>query len=432
MTFRPWFNRLVFLSTAGVLWLTCSGQTAPAEKARQEKAREYLKLAQDNFAKSNDDMLVDMGRGNICRVQANLGELSAAKKTADSINFLKGQAQVAVARIEARTDKQGAIQYLHTLGAISDPDDLATIGEAQADMGDIDGARQRVSALKPSWQQAKVLVAVGRAQAKAGDLPAATQSFTSAKTALKANTDPFPWLRPVDIACAQMETGDGAAARQTANEITDPNERAAAIAALSHLADPKPDKTVARERLELARKTLADNKNPSHDALIGLALAYSAAGDKDTAQALLAQARTVADAIDPQREMRPEALADVALAQRAVGDATSAADTLKAAKAALDKMTNAANRTHALWVIAGSQAASGDTAGAGQTLALALKGQMDSAETAMQAAGIAGALARAAGATAEFSWITQLRTPEGKGLAYAAAAAGMFNINEAK
>ena len=107
-------------------------------------------------------------------------------------------------------------------------------------------------------------------------------------------------------------------------------------------------------------------------------------------------------------------------------------DTLKAAMAALDKIPNSGNRTHALWVMAGAQANAGDTIGARQSLTMALKDRIDPAETAMQAAGVARAMARAAGPAADLAWIAQLPTPQEKGLAYAGAAAGLSQPAENK
>ena len=256
-----------------------------------------------------------MGRGDVCLALANLGDIDAAKKSAAAIDFLKVETQAAVARVEARGNKQNALQYLRTLVSprTSSLDDLATVAEVQADLGDIDGARQVAAAMKPSWQQAKANSAVARTSPR--PRPSRRhQNLRRRQRRVEGQHRPISLVPRLRSCFHQLEAGDTAGARQTTAAISDPSEKAAAYAALAALAASKPDKASAREFLDLARKALADK--PSVGALIELARGYAATGDKDAAKTLLTQARTAADAGDPTREMYPETLTSVGLAQR--------------------------------------------------------------------------------------------------------------------
>jgi hypothetical protein len=412
--------------------LTFVAQTAPAPApaARLDKAREFLKLAQNNLAKSSNEMLADMGRGGAARAQAALGDLAGAKKAATSIGFLKSETQIGIARIQAWTDKQGAVEYIHSLAASASPNEVSAIGAAEAEFGDIAGAQKTAAGMRPSWQQAQIYAGIATAQIKAGDSAAGAKSFAAARDALKANTDRYSRFGQIDLVRVQLDVGDVAGAKETANGMSDADLKEIALGWLEKRGATPAD-PASREALEASRKALADSKTAEPEPYLSLAYAYAKSGDKETAKSLLLQAREKAEAIDPQSEHHAEALASVSLDQRGIDDA-AAAETMRSALAAAAKMTNRGNACHAYWMIAADQARAGDTAGAKATLALAMKETMDPAETAMRAGAVASGMARADHEKADLSWIEHLKTPEQKGLAYAAAAEALADPEDEK
>jgi len=147
---------------------------------------------------------------------------------------------------------------------------------------------------------------------------------------------------------------------------------------------------------------------------------------KEAALTELAARRKALEAMDPTSELKPELLANLALAQRHAGDQAAGEATMKTALAKLEQLGNTrGERTHARWEVAGAVAASGDVAGALHLVELAMKNPIDPVETGFVAAQVAGSLARLPAAAADFEWITKLSDPQQRGLAYAAAAAGL-------
>ena len=432
------FHRLI--SAISAVWAIQSiasmamGQPSSPDKVSQAKAREYLQKAQISLAESHMDFIAAMGRRDISLAQAALGDVQGALKTISQSSSSRGEATAAVASIVARRgDGNLALRIVHDAAAdpatATDPGQAA-LGEAEAMLGDIDGARALAAKIKASDRRAQVLCGIAGAQAREKNLAGARDSFAQAISMLKSSTEKYPRITMSEIALKQAEAGDIAGARKTVDDIADPEERVGGYGRMGTSLAAMGDKKAAKELLDLARKFSGGADDQQAYRLMSLASGYAKLGDLETAKGLLSDARKLIEAIDPASERRPEGLADIATVQHTIGDAAAEKQTMQAAFAAVREMSNPGNRTHAYWVIASSRTSAGDRASAQEALKLAMAGGMDPMETAFQAGGLAGAIARTGGPKSDLSWIEKLNTPEQKGLAYAAAAVGILEGQE--
>ena len=140
------------------------------------------------------------------------------------------------------------------------------------------------------------------------------------------------------------------------------------------------------------------------------------------------QAQSQAAALPPTSEIRPKALASLAINVLTTGHESDFKHALNAAIDALAILpNNQGGQTHALWMIAADLAQANRSAEAREMIAGALKNTpIDPTEVAFQVAPIAAGLTKSEGLTSDLSWIEKLPTTEAKVLAYTGAASGLL------
>jgi hypothetical protein len=422
--------------------VVCRAQTRPVTRPSYELAREFLRLARENLAGVDDQMLIDMGNADLCAALANLGQVEQARRLATGMKSYWAGAFASIAESQAdRGDRKGAVATLHealvAAATKPKPEDLDELGSAMARLGDPEGASELAARMPPSAHQADVLAHLAVAQAKAGNMAAARKSFMAANKALKNSNDEFPAIQPPELVELQLKVGDFDGAKNAVQDLSSKADMANGYALLGRAAAAKRDRNVATSYLDKA-KSLLEQASADEPTVLeitgvideGLALLADKTA-KEAALARLSARRTALEATDPGSESQPELLADLAIAQRQAGDPAAADATMKSALAKVERLGNSrGERTHAQWVVANAVAESGDVPGAMRLIEQAMKNPIDPVETGFVAAHVAGSLARLPTATAaHFQWIPKLPDPRERGLAYASAAFGLRDQN---
>jgi len=235
---------------------------------------------------------------------------------------------------------------------------LSWLAEAKAKAGDRDGARATIAQiveLAPKLDndgKRRTLQGAATRQAKAGDPE-------SALNLVRAMNDAPAWIHAfvlAEIAGAQARAGDLRGAHATMAQADGAAERAAK--------EPPPEGAGFIPPLDPMRLARVRGLAP-------LAAAEAKAGQNDAARATLRRARAVAGQIG--EKYRPTPLAEIAMAQRMVGDRNAADATLTLALKIAEGLDAPSSRVEALARVAIVQADSGDRAAARETLDKALQ-----------------------------------------------------------
>ena len=278
------------------------------------------------IARENDRALA---LSHIVEAQAGAGDFDGARKTAARISGASWRAvqlrSIAKAQFKAGDDAGGRATFAELIEAIGSVDDdhrrtmnLAYTVEAQAEIGDIDGAMRIARRIGPAYSRAWTfaLMVIVSVLSETGDVAAAQEFVKNASPAS------IPDSALGDIAVAQAAAGDIRGSLQTARAIDGTEERGRVFASISR--------------------------------------AQAKAGD-------IAEALKFAEQInDPY--IRAWALHDIAIMRVDAEDDTAVNEILAAALRAVKKIDRPGSGT-ILAFIAAAQAQAGDVAAALQTAA---------------------------------------------------------------
>ena len=186
---------------------------------------------------------------------------------------------------------------------------MSAIAIVQAETGDTTAAKASIADalaaadnIESSMSQARVLSSIAEAQVKGGDSVAAKTTISNA-LAITNRTDSL-WRSSLfrDIAIAQANVRDIAAALDTAREIgrADGADRVLALISIAETQARAGDTTAAKTTvLEALSTTREIGEAPSRAlALAAVAWFQARAGDLDPAKTIAAEALTVARGID--------------------------------------------------------------------------------------------------------------------------------------
>ncbi|MBD1866141.1 AAA family ATPase [Cyanobacteria bacterium FACHB-471] len=361
----------------------------------------------------------------IAIAQANAGDaaaLTTAAQIKDSSSKVGALTAIAIAQANAgdATAAQTTLNtaLLTTAEQIRDPSSkawaLKEIAIAQANAGDaaaqttLNTALTTAEKIEDPSSKAWALKEIAIAQAKAGDVAAAQTTLNTALTTAEQMENPLfkaQALKEIaiaqattlkEIAIAQVNAGDAAAALTTAQQIKD----------LSFQAETLKEIAIAQVNAgdaAAALTTAQQIKDPSSQAetLKEIAIAQANAGD---VSAIL----TAAEQIE-HLSFKAETLKEVAIAQAKAGDVTAALTTA-------EKIEDPDDKARALKEIAIAQAKAGDVAAAQTTLNTALlttaEQIRDPSFKAQALVDIAIAQANAGDAAAQTALNTALTTAE--------------------
>jgi RNA polymerase sigma factor (sigma-70 family) len=298
--------------------------------------------------------------------------IELALRAADQITvpWMKAQALADIAAAQARTGHveqsrmtfQRAAEMIEALqgNALIMCASLSWLAKAEATGGDRDGARRTVAKLCESgpksmdasrWRIGGQIAA--ERQADAGDFEGAFKLLDALKDA-PAGTRAFVLA---EIAGHQAKAGDLRGARATMARADAEAERSDK--------EPPEQEPATRARVEDARR-LARIRG-----LAPLVAAEGKAGELDAGRATLRKARAIAAQIDEER--RPTPLAEIAIAQRSLGDRKEADATLNLALKIAENLPSTASKLEQLARVAIVQADAGDRKAGRETLERALK-----------------------------------------------------------
>ena len=283
--------------------------------------------------------------------QAAAGEISRALATAAAIEDARYRtaALQEVALVQARRGATAAARKtLARARAVSEEIDY---GFAQAEAGDVVGARATARAIPDAATRAEAINAIAAAQLVAGDTGAAQETLAQALLATGAVTDAGRQsLLLSEIAGVQVKLGDRAGATasldralERARAIDTPDERERA---LSRIAVIQAD--AGRPAVALATTETITEPGQRTPALIRAAAAQAAAGE-------ISRALATAAAIEDAR-YRTAALQEVALVQARRGATAAARKTLARARAVSEEIDYGFAHAYALSRVARAQA----------------------------------------------------------------------------
>jgi hypothetical protein len=357
----------------------------------------------------------------VARSQADHGDLYGAKQTlAAAIKQVSAPATRATSMPATAPGKNPSV--------------LVEVGTAQAHLGEIGAARKTADKIRGTWQAGEILAAIGEWQAGHGDLKAARQNFAEARKELRASEDQYPMFRDGDLVDLQIKAGDLAGASETIEAIPEKAQRVGPLVELGAQQARAGDKQGGKATLEKARQILdADTAGGEEWQKAGVTLsmadALSAVGDAEGAARTRAEAAKLIQNIPQDNWWRAVLFTKMTLAGVKPGSAEAAAG-LEKIKAELMKLPlERGTRVHTIWLAASTCAREGDGSAARSLISFANEqGKIDRIETAFSAASIAGALARAEGAATDTAWIEKLSSSEEKAAAYASAAAALTSV----
>lgn len=259
------------------------------------------------------------GLDRLAMAQAMAGDLDAARATVDQVLEWS-------LKIEDKNRRQLS---------------LRSSAWHQAKAGDVPGALVLFRALEnaPAWMRAFVLSEIAGEQAKKGDLAGARATMTSANAEAKR----------VEAVVKEMEAHPERA------------EKGPPVRGGDNSPSARYARQVVQVRSELNAVRMAQVRG-----LAPLAEAEAKAGQIEAARAWLKQARAIADELDD--DWRPAPLAQIAMAQKKVGDQDAAEATLALAVATARTLSAPSQRPVGLARVATEQVDAGDRAGARKTL----------------------------------------------------------------
>ena len=298
----------------------------------------------------------------IVEAQAEVGDFHGARETVTLIHDASWRALNlrTIAKVLARAgDEAGArTAWSNAIEAIEHIDDdrqramnLAYTVEAQAEVGDINEARETARRIDDSYRSAtafavKVIV---EALTKAGNI-AGIHDFVAS-----INRASIPDIAWADIAQAQAEAGDIAGSLRTANQINYAEARDKASSWIARALAKMGDVTKA---LQIAEQI--DDLDWRGWALNAIAVVQAKAGDEAGASETLATWVRTVNRID-DRFQRGSKLLDVAVAQAKGGDIVGALQTA-------GQIDDASVHARTLRHISVTQADAGDVTGALRTV----------------------------------------------------------------
>jgi tetratricopeptide (TPR) repeat protein len=141
--------------------VVCHAQAPPATSPSNELARQFLRLARENLAHVDDEMLADMGNADVCAALASLGQVAEASKLAAGMKSYRAEAFMHIAHSQAdQGDSKGATATLRQAVSTvpqAKPEDLDSLASAMARLGDLEGAIQAADRMPPSSYRADLL-----------------------------------------------------------------------------------------------------------------------------------------------------------------------------------------------------------------------------------------------------------------------------------
>lgn len=315
--------------------------------------------------------------------------LNDALTAVNKIDDVRGKAQMLdqIAAAQAQTgDIAGAKQTVQAIGqgaSNTGADDgtgswkndaYAAIAGAQAGRGDVNGAFATVKVIDDDDAKSLAFQNIAQALAKRGDLSAANAYASRLSGTCRARAD-------ASIAEARAAAGDFTGAKDLAKTLDDGTEQALALASISEIQAKSGDAAGALETAHLARDAAGQVYDYLSRPVYGaVARAEVKAGDLEGALALrkvdnsfitreIAIARAQMGDISGAKESLGQvsnsmdqacANAGIAAAQSKAGDSSGAAGSLDAARMALSTATNLGDNTEPCAQIVGTWAKFGD------------------------------------------------------------------------
>ena len=273
-------------------------------------ARQTLELAENSAGKITEEWFKNLARLDILGVKAEAGNVAGAKRMVEQFNAFGGVGKANAYRV---------------------------IAEAQANAGDVAGARQTLELAKTS------ALGIGvEAQKGFGDL-AIAQACNA-------------------IAVAEAKAGDVAAAKMTAAQIGYDGMRAITYLAIAETQARSGDAAGARQGIELAKAAMAKVADDMKvTAYLELARVQTEAGDASTARESMRVARAAAAMVGSGRSGKVAtavAYSEIAMAEAWTGD-------LRGAKATAAQINGETGMQEGAYhAIVAAQAKAGDAAGA--------------------------------------------------------------------
>lgn len=209
------------------------------------------------------------------------------------------------------------------------------IAEIQAGMGEISEAAAAAAQITHPRHRASAYQRVAVAQAEAGDLSGARKNLEAAKTAAaQISQEHFKAWVYYEIAGAQAKAGDMAGAKATAAEISQQDERTTALSDIAEAQIKAGDQAAARQTLELAAAAAARiGDADSRAAACGkIAALLARSGDTAGAKAAAAKIEDLAT--------KMFAYCEIAVAQETAGDMAAARQSVQEVIALCDAATD--------------------------------------------------------------------------------------------
>ena len=262
----------------------------------------------------------------VLMAKAKAGDLSEARKMLKSLpeQFplygLRVQGRFQMELVELLAEKRNLDDARSVAGDIDDPYARAgaeyAIVKVLARSGHIDDAKAAAQKIEQGTAQSLALAEIAYGLAAAGK---AARALKVAESMADANARSYACRRVCE---AQLEKGNIKGARAAAQRITDPPARAEAYCTMVTAQLKAGDLAGARATLDL----VSDDDRPA--ALLSLAEAHAAAGDRSRAMDFIALAKKAADAGSAAR--RPKSYKAITETQAKIGDIVGAAMTIDA------------------------------------------------------------------------------------------------------
>jgi hypothetical protein len=248
------------------------------------------------------------------------------------------------------------------------------IAEAQAEAGDIAGAKATVARIAEKQYKNSAYEGIARAQVKIGDKRGALETIATAKESARGTRWNYDGHRAgfyMSIAYVQARTGDIAGAKTTAGQ-SDYFFKPLAYCYIAKEQIRLGDRSGALTTIALAKESAVGVGKYEPRVYAHIAVAQSKAGDKNGMFKTIELAGKAAAGLGmDEKDERLWAYAAIAEAQSLAGDKNGALKTKKMIESDLDKLWKKDNRSSAYVTIADAQAEAGNKGGALQTIALA-------------------------------------------------------------
>ena len=299
---------------------------------------------------------------------------------------------VIAAQVRAQTIARRFAEAAQFAESIDDAEkrasELASIAKAQAEAGEVEGARVTVhlageaaKSIENAEKRASELASIARAQAEAGEVEGARVTVHLAGEAAKSIENAEKRASELaSIARAQAEAGEVEGARVTvhlageaAKSIENAEKRASELASIARAQAEAGDMEEARVTARLAGEAAKSIENTRYyTVFVSVAKAQAAVGNEEEARAVLDMALEAAKSKDDARRL-PIDIAKVAQFQAEAGYVEEARAAFDMAAELAKSIDNDSDRSVAFSIVAGNQSDVGLFAEAVKTVKLMIK-----------------------------------------------------------